>query len=367
LPTLPHAAMSDDEQEALPELEEKWKGKVEELFKMYDFDATGMIPLERLNATSMSVGAANINVLSTLAQMDYNGDGYVEMGEWEMYFATCTSVLADDEVEEVMNALSAAASDLSTIYQCTRAAEAAEPDETSTEEAADIIASLGNLEGEQKQLVLDLFNKWDFNGNGAIEIAVLSSTGVSVGPRMTKVFAEFEKMDVDGDQKVSLDEMLLYFGVVSQMMTPEQFHSTVEEMSAVAGQELSIERLVKLAEEAQMLDGEDEETEPPPALSDERKDLVLAYFRLYQPHDEPIDIGAISEDGKVETGPAKHNVLEYLKAMDYNGDGKIEVGEMLEYFTFVGQELNDDEFALIIEECTDSAMASKMLSMAGDM
>jgi Ca2+-binding EF-hand superfamily protein len=102
--------MSDDEQEALPELEEKWKGKVEELFKMYDFDATGMIPLERLNATSMSVGAANINVLSTLAQMDYNGDGYVEMGEWEMYFATCTSVLADDEVEEVMNALSAAAS-----------------------------------------------------------------------------------------------------------------------------------------------------------------------------------------------------------------------------------------------------------------
>jgi hypothetical protein len=27
--------------------------------------------------------------------------------------------------------------------------------------------------------VLDLFNKWDFNGNGAIEIAVLSSTGVS--------------------------------------------------------------------------------------------------------------------------------------------------------------------------------------------
>jgi len=37
---------------------------------------------------------------------------------------------------------------------------------------------------------------------------VLSSTGVSVGPRMTKVFAEFEKMDVDGDQKVSLDEIL---------------------------------------------------------------------------------------------------------------------------------------------------------------
>ena len=64
-----------------------------------------------------------------------------------------------------------------------------------------------------------------------------------------------------------------------------------------------------------------------------------------------------------EIGPHKQTMLTGLSAMDANGDGQLEYGEMVAYFTSVGATLRDDEFALILSDMTDNASTAQVLKL----
>ena len=62
----------------------------------------------------------------------------------------------------------------------------------------------------------------------------------AVGPRQEKVFSAFEQMDTNNDGLVTKEEFYAYFGVVSSLMSPEEFANTVGEMRDVAGAERGV-------------------------------------------------------------------------------------------------------------------------------
>ena len=74
-------------------------------------------------------------------------------------------------------------------------------------------------------MVEELFKAWDFNGDGVIDRSKLETSDLEVGPMKAKVFRDFEKMDLDKDNVVTLDEMLTYFGVVSALMSEAEFRA----------------------------------------------------------------------------------------------------------------------------------------------
>lgn len=358
-----------DEQRVVPTLSGPMKEQVMDIFKKFDMDTTGKIPLESLQNSKMSVGPSEVAVLKYLADMDFNGDGYVEVSEWEMYFANTLAVLTEAETKDMMEELSTAGDQMQTIAMCTKLAAEGDTGPSGPVDPEDEIEAPPMLDGEQKEMITSLFAEWDFNGNGLIDRGQLQGTGVTVGPRTEKVFSSFEQMDTDNDGQVTLQEMLDYFGVAASLMSADEFKSTITEMTEVAGIEKAVAVSVELAAEgkAEMAtapDEGDEPPEPPPELTEARKALVKALFTAFSADLSPIDLSAITAAGKIESGPSKEAVLEGLVAMDANGDGKVEMDEMLLYFTYMGEALNDDEFNTVLEELKDNAMAGQMLREA---
>ena len=368
----PAAAVAGDNEE-IPKLEGAKKQEVMSVFKQFDVKSDGKIAIAQLKSAKMKVGPSETKLLQTLADMDFNGDGFVEAHEWEMYFATVCAELSDIDLKVVMDDLKEAGSDIVTVYQCSLLAEAAGSEAAAAADAEDAAAAAEEMEqmalkGAQKAMVEGLFKEWDFNGNGEIDRSKLQTTGVEVGPRKAKVFSDFELMDENKDGIVTLDEMLAYFGVAASMMSEDEFAATVSEMREVAEAEKSVAAMVQLAAEAAeptpQGTGEEAMEETPP-LSAERKALVDALFTTYSPDlATPIDLETLRSSGQVEMGPAKENLLEGLAAMDANGDGKVEHSEMIFYFTFVGASLNDGEFEAILGDLKDRAAAGQALKEA---
>ena len=65
----------------MPTLSAEMKGEVMELFKAFDVDGTGKVPLARLRGATVKAGPNEHKVLKTLAEMDFNADGFVEASE----------------------------------------------------------------------------------------------------------------------------------------------------------------------------------------------------------------------------------------------------------------------------------------------
>ena len=78
------------------------------------------------------------------------------------------------------------------------------------------------LSGERKAKVEELFKTWDVKGDGKIAYKTLNSTGVQVGLKEIKVLDDLGRMDTDGDEFVSLSEMLAFFGACSAEMNDEE-------------------------------------------------------------------------------------------------------------------------------------------------
>lgn len=345
------------------------RDKAMALFKLFDTEATGKISIQDLKGATVKMGPIESRVLQNMRDMDYNDDGFVEEYEWEMYFATVVMSLTNDEFDAIVDDLSTAGSNMATVAMAYKLAKEGEADLGYGGDADDveqIIAAASNaLSEEQKQLVVQLFNDWDFNGDGHIDMSKLQTTGVEVGPRNEQVFADFDKMDIDKDGKVTLDEMILYFGTVSQMMTPEQFTDTVTEMSSVATIEKSIVLGVAMAGDAGdpvVAEGE-VDSGPPPPLSTTRTALVEELFKTWSADlTVPIELSGVAA-AKVDLGPAKVQVLDGLSIMDANSDGKLELGEMVDYFTMVSQSLSDSEFEDILNSLKDTAVVGESLKM----
>lgn len=291
-----------------------------------------------------------------------------------------------------MNDLAETGGDMVTILKCSRLAkEGAAPlpkkgkkGAASAEALEEAQEALGNMElsAERKAAVEELFAAWDFDKKGSIDRKQLNEqVGVSVGPRAEKVFTSLELMDADGDQLVTLDEMLAFFGAASSMMSDDEFSSLRDEMLEVAQTQASVASMVALAAEAptsrtidstgaggeytgdEVTDEDAAESAPPP-LSEARVALVKELFEKYaDTTDVDIDLSLLQADCRPEVGPNKESVMESLALMDADGDGKVTYSEMTGYFTQVGAVLDEAEFELILGECISSAATAQLIRM----
>ena len=65
------------------------------------------------------------------------------------------------------------------------------------------MSELQLLSEEQKELVDTLFNAWDFNKDGLIQIEKLLLHGGTLGGKPCRMFQDFKQMDSDGDGVVT--------------------------------------------------------------------------------------------------------------------------------------------------------------------
>ena len=98
--------MGDEEADVpteLPTLQEgELKDKVMALYTVFDIKSDGKIPLQMLRDARVTVGPSSEGVLSSLADMDFNGDGYIEKHEWEQFFAFVASEMGADMMSGIM-------------------------------------------------------------------------------------------------------------------------------------------------------------------------------------------------------------------------------------------------------------------------
>ena len=98
-----------DEDEPMPEAPKlepgPQKDEVMALFKTFDVEGTGKIEMKGLKSVKVEVGPSKMSVLEQLAEMDFNGDGFVEEDEWELYFATVVATLDADSLKVILDDL----------------------------------------------------------------------------------------------------------------------------------------------------------------------------------------------------------------------------------------------------------------------
>ena len=364
--------LTNSENSATPRNSSRNSCSVRQLFNEWDIEGNGMIEIKALKGVTVNVGPQESQVLSQLIAMDYNGDGFVEASEWETYFGTTAGVLSDSEFQVIMDDLRASGEQMVTILRCTKLASGAgdAPKAVSSDEASEAAEALAamTLSGERKAKVEELFKTWDVKGDGKIAYKTLNSTGVQVGPKEIKVLDDLGRMDTDGDEFVSLSEMLAFFGACSAEMNDEEFATIMGDMSDVAATTTGVAKMIAMTNDAAAtagVVGEGEEIEPPPEMSPEREALVKSLFEAFSESvNTPIAIKSLELDTKTSVGPAKESVLSNLVAMDANGDGMLEYGEMKDYFAVCGAVLSDDEFEMILGDMRDNATTAQMIKTA---
>ena len=135
---------------------------------------------------------------------------------------------------------------MDTIASLTKIADDAADTGMSEEEAA----SITPLEGKKKAVIEELFAIWDACdgcADGGISLDQLVGQGIEVGPNKEKVFTQFKAMDTDGDNVVSLEEMMTYFSIAATMMSEDEFAATVEEMKESAKNDKSVADMVAVS------------------------------------------------------------------------------------------------------------------------
>jgi len=224
------------------------------------------------------------------------------------------------------------------------------------------------LTPEDMALVEQLFTAWDFDGNGTINLESFGSD-VLVGPKKEKVFAQLEKMDVNGDGGIDRGEMELYFGLLKMDTSEATFKEALSEMAHAASKEKDVDTFMRLnAEYNQQGIATDDGTETAdeaPELSAERAADVRELYLYFSPDvARPIKIASIAET-KVDIGPVKEDaLLSSMAHMDLNGDGLLEYGEMVQYFRAVSAEMSDSDLAVVLQGLKDSAAMQGALDMA---
>lgn len=350
------------------------KDQILAIFKVFDTAGDGKIPLASLSKATYSVGPAESHdLLRTMRQMDINKDGFVEANEWEMYFAALVASLSGDEFDMLLMPIERASVDYAAVQQALKFAEASDaPLENSAEAAEEALEMLAEMRSAmtaaQMELVTDLFKAWDFNQDNIIQIEKLQTMGVEVGPRKEAIFADFAMMDTNGDGGVDMDEMLNYFSVLATTTSEAAFEDIVRDMKVVAVDELALGKMLKMAQALQGQEAsssvvEDDDMAPLVELTPDRTLMVDELFMVFSNDRSPIDLATLMST-KIDVGPLKHRPLESMKAMDANGDGKVDIDEMRLYFQVVGSDLSDEAFKCTLDELKDSAHAANALELA---
>jgi len=321
---------------------------------------SGKLHVKTFKDASMQLGAVKAHPLAQLATMDADGDGYISQEEWDTWFATAAGTLAKDEFDCILADMHEAAEGVVTIIKCMRLVEA--PDASAVgDDLEDTEEELPQLPEVRKERVVGIFETWDTNKLGSIDRLAVMKSHMAVGPHDTKIFAQLEAMDADGDMKVTLAEMVAFFQMVSPSLSDEEFNMIADEMLEAATHACAVGDLVKLAAEVPMSGGEMEDDDDAPlvALTPAREELLRSLFDLFAQDAKFIDLVGMV-DVTTKTGPMEQKLLKELSAMDADADGRLTFQEMKAYFTVVGAALADDEFQLIVGEMVDSATAMQL-------
>ena len=196
-PTIPAPDAADEPEEAPVEykLAADRLAKVQQIFKLWDFNETGKLELSEFTGITVQMGPHESKVLSTLSEMDFDGDGNVVPSEWEQYFAMTCSTLDDAEFGVLIGDIEEAGSTLVTVLQCTQiaksasteaAAPAAEPSAEEAAEAAEEEAAAAPtpLTAARQAAVEELFAAWDVEKKGCIPVGQLQQGKLSFGPQV---------------------------------------------------------------------------------------------------------------------------------------------------------------------------------------
>jgi len=342
---------------------------VVELFKHWDIDATKKLELSAFTSASMQVGPHESKLLARLADMDLDKDGFITDEEWLKWFTATAGMLNPEEFDMVMTEMTDAADNMVALIRCTRlAAEAAAETPAEVIESPRAVEEVPKLEGERLAKVEALFKEWDFESKGEIDRVKVSASAVKFGPHKSRLFHQLEQMDTDGDNIISLDEMKIFFQVVSPQLTDENFAAVIAEMEELAGEARVIAMAVAMAEEAPTELLEAAEPVVKPTLAPSRQELLGKLFGLFtEKSDDTIDVVNL-EKCTIKEGPHEKKLLTDLKSMDANSDGKLSLDEMTDYFAVLGVGLSDEEFELIIGEmvdvCSTNQLAAQLAAFA---
>jgi len=339
--TKPVAAVEDVAEEA-PSLTAEQLTQVDELFKEWDIDGEGRLPITNFDKKSETViGNQKFNIVAKLGEMDYDGDGFVTLEEWKIYF-TAAAALSRDEYDFIINAMKDAAGVVVTIIKAGRLA--AEVPVAPPAEDLEVTP----LAADRVDVVEKLFAAWDLQGTGSIDRRQLThSSTVEIGPIQANVFSQLEAMDTDGDQLVTKQEMMVFFQGAAAL-SDEEFSTITGAMLTVAQDQGTIAMLTQMA--AEVSGPPEEDVEKPPALAGERLEKLQTLWELLSPNLEtPVkleDLQKAEQGSKI--GPHSVSVLKELYGMDANSDGALEWGELLAYFTATGAILSDDEYEMVV-------------------
>lgn len=333
---------------------------VTELFAEWNFNGDGMIPLDFLDRASVNVGPHKSKVMSELRKMDFNGDGMVEEKEWLEYFTAVGLKLSDSEFEVVLTTLKQQGEDMVTIARLTAMAEEG-PMPTGEEEAE--FEPLPAARGEKVEA---LWAAWDYEGKGKIALDKVTSTELTVGNKTMKALSGLKDMDFNGDKVVDKEEMFKYFQIASPSMQDDAFDTIIGEMTEVATRASNVAKSVQLVEQMKAeADGagfnEGEEVEEMAPLSEARAALVKELFAVFNADFKPIKLASLNDDCTVGVGATSMKMFDNISAMDANGDGMLELDEMMLYFTAVSQTLDDQSFEEVLKEMIGNANSAAII------
>lgn len=121
------------------------------------------------------------------------------------------AALSEDEFTVITEQMQTSATEITTIINCTRLAEAeiAHPSGPPNEDMEESPV----LSSDRLSKIDDLFAAWDVAGTGYINRRKLSISGATLGPHKVHIFSSLDRMDVNNDNLVSKTEMVNFFQV----------------------------------------------------------------------------------------------------------------------------------------------------------
>lgn len=313
----------------------------------------------------MQVGSHEVKLLSRLADMDFDGDGFITDEEWQKWFTAMAGALSADEFDLVMTEMGDAADNMVALIRCTRLAAEADAVPADTSEAAP-----AELTGDRIAAVEKLFKAWDFEDKGSIDKKKVTEAAVSFGPNKSRMMQQLESMDTDGDGVVTLTEMKVFFQVVSPNLSDGDFAAVIGEMEELAAEAATIASCLMLAAADPTVEMDAAEIVKP-TLPTTRQELLGKLFGLFtEDPTQSIDVANL-EKCTIKEGPHETKLLKDLKTMDANSDGQLTLEEMTDYFAVLGLSLSDDEFELIIGEmftvCSNNQLAAQLAAFAASV
>jgi len=224
--------------------------------------------------------------------------------------------------------------------------------------------------------VEELFNLWDIDEAGKLELKAFTEASMQVGPHETKLLTRLGDMDIDHDGFITADEWAKWFAGTATVLNSEEFDLVMTEMSDAADNMVALIRCTRLAAEAPA----ETPVEERGSLGSEASVLVLlegarlaSVEMLFKSWDfdgkgeiDRVQVGAAS----VSFGPHKSRLFKQLESMDTDGDNVISLEEMKAFFQVVSPQLDDASFEAVIcemeELASEAATIAQCLAMAAE-